>query len=54
MKETQEEAGFPSKKAITRFFKALYILFLDQERGPRLGPFLANVDQKWILERLTA
>ncbi|MFC6719395.1 lysine--tRNA ligase [Natrialbaceae archaeon GCM10025810] len=34
------------------FFAAGYRLFFDEEQGPKLGPFLANVDREFVVERL--
>jgi lysyl-tRNA synthetase class 1 len=37
---------------VGEFFTAGYRLFLDEEQGPRLGPFLAALDTAFVLERL--
>ncbi|MFC6961380.1 lysine--tRNA ligase [Halocatena marina] len=37
---------------VSRFFELGYRLFLDQPDGPRLGPFLAAMNQNFVLERL--
>ncbi|WP_256393393.1 lysine--tRNA ligase [Natronoarchaeum rubrum] len=34
------------------FFAAGYRLFFDQEDGPKLGPFLAKLDEEFVLARL--
>ncbi|WP_435195868.1 lysine--tRNA ligase [Natronomonas sp. EA1] len=34
------------------FFTAGYRLFLEEEQGPRLGPFLAALDEQFVLRRL--
>ncbi|QFU82483.1 lysine--tRNA ligase [Natronorubrum aibiense] len=34
------------------FFSAGYRLFFDEEQGPKLGPFLAKVDQAFVVDRL--
>ncbi|WP_254766779.1 lysine--tRNA ligase [Salinilacihabitans rarus] len=34
------------------FFAAGYRLFFDEEQGPKLGPFLANVDREFVVDRL--
>jgi len=34
------------------FFTAGYRLFLDEQQGPRLGPFLAALDRTFVTERL--
>ena len=46
--ELQEENKIPAKN----FFKIIYNILLDKERGPRLGFFLATMDKKFIIERL--
>ena len=33
-------------------FKALYKIFIGKTAGPRLGPFLASMDQKFVVNRL--
>ncbi|MFW9855332.1 MAG: lysine--tRNA ligase [Candidatus Thorarchaeota archaeon] len=43
-----------SKKEMQQFFKTLYYLFLGSSRGPRLAPFLAALDQEWVINRLEA
>ncbi|PSQ07568.1 lysine--tRNA ligase [Halobacteriales archaeon QS_5_70_15] len=37
---------------VGEFFAAGYRLFLDTGEGPRLGPFLAALDQEFVLRRL--
>ncbi|RQG89128.1 lysine--tRNA ligase [Natrarchaeobius halalkaliphilus] len=34
------------------FFAAGYRLFFDERQGPKLGPFLANVDREFVVARL--
>ena len=34
------------------FFAAGYRLFFDDDEGPKLGPFLAKLDQQFVVERL--
>ncbi|GAB3022906.1 lysine--tRNA ligase [Natronobiforma cellulositropha] len=34
------------------FFAAGYRLFFDDERGPKLGPFLARLDREFVVSRL--
>jgi lysyl-tRNA synthetase class 1 len=37
---------------VGEFFAAGYRLFFDDEEGPKLGPFLANLDRGFVVERL--
>ncbi|MFB6148454.1 MAG: lysine--tRNA ligase, partial [Halobacteriales archaeon] len=37
---------------VGEFFSAGYRLFLGQEQGPRLGPFLAALDRAFVVDRL--
>jgi lysyl-tRNA synthetase class 1 len=37
---------------VGEFFSAGYRLFFDQEQGPKLGPFLAKLDEEFVLARL--
>jgi lysyl-tRNA synthetase class 1 len=37
---------------IGEFFSAGYRLFFDEDQGPKLGPFLAKLDQTFVLGRL--
>ena len=46
--ELQEETQIPSKV----FFKIMYNILLNKDRGPRLGFFLATMDKEFVLERL--
>lgn len=46
--ELQEETQIPSKV----FFKVMYNILLNKDRGPRLGFFLATMDKEFVLERL--
>ena len=38
--------------AVGEFFSAGYRLFLDETEGPRLGPFLAALDDSFVVRRL--
>ena len=38
--------------AVGEFFTAGYRLFLDESEGPRLGPFLAAMDEAFVVRRL--
>ena len=44
-----KENDIPIKTA----FKTLYQIILGQEKGPRAGYFLSNIDKQFILERVT-
>jgi len=46
--DLQEKNQIPAKN----FFKIMYNILLDKERGPRLGFFLATMDKQFIIERL--
>ncbi len=46
--DLQEKNQIPAKN----FFKIMYNILLDKERGPRLGFFLATIDKQFIIERL--
>ena len=37
---------------LSQFFKVNYKLFFSQDRGPRLGPLLASLDQEFVVRRL--
>ena len=37
---------------VGEFFAVGYRLFFDDEEGPKLGPFLANLDREFVLARL--
>jgi lysyl-tRNA synthetase class 1 len=37
---------------VGEFFSAGYRLFFDDDEGPKLGPFLANLDREFVVERL--
>jgi lysyl-tRNA synthetase class 1 len=37
---------------VGEFFAAGYRLFFDDDEGPKLGPFLANLDRDFVVERL--
>jgi len=34
------------------FFGAGYRLLFDEDEGPQLGPFIAKLDQEFVVERL--
>ncbi len=46
------EAARRHDVAVGDFFAAGYRLFFDEDQGPKLGPFLAKVDQTFVVERL--
>ncbi len=46
--ETAKASGIGGGKA----FRAIYRVFLDKERGPRAGPFLASLDKDFVMQRL--
>ena len=46
--DLQEKNNIPAKK----FFKLMYNILLNKERGPRLGFFLATMDKEFVIERL--
>jgi len=46
--DLQEKNQIPAKN----FFRIMYNILLDKERGPRLGFFLATMDKQFIIERL--
>jgi len=46
--DLQEKSQIPAKN----FFKIMYNILLDKERGPRLGFFLATMDKRFVIERL--
>ncbi|MEF8783517.1 MAG: lysine--tRNA ligase [Haloarculaceae archaeon] len=37
---------------VGEFFAAGYRLFFDDDEGPKLGPFLANLDREFVVDRL--
>ncbi len=41
-----------SRKKMTAFFGVLYQIFLGTSRGPRFAPFIAALEQDWVIERL--
>jgi len=47
--EISEKTKIPIKTA----FQAIYLVLLGQEKGPRAGFFLSNIDRQFILGRLT-
>jgi lysyl-tRNA synthetase class 1 len=46
------ETAKANEVAVGDLFEAGYRLFLDEEQGPRLGPFLAPMDDEPVVERL--
>ncbi|RXK47499.1 lysine--tRNA ligase [Halorientalis pallida] len=46
------EAAKRHEIEVSDFFGAGYRLFLDTDQGPRLGPFLAALDEAFVLDRL--
>lgn len=46
--ESGKESGLAGGKA----FRAIYLAFLGQQRGPRAGHFLASLDKPFVLRRL--
>jgi len=46
--DLQEEYDIPAKE----YFKVMYNILLDKDRGPRLGFFLASMERKFVLDRL--
>ncbi|MFB6178527.1 MAG: lysine--tRNA ligase [Halorientalis sp.] len=46
------EAAKRNDVEVGDFFGAGYQLFLDTDQGPRLGPFLAALDEQFVLDRL--
>jgi lysyl-tRNA synthetase class 1 len=47
--EISEKTKIPIKTA----FQAIYQVLLGQEKGPRAGFFLSNLDKQFVLERVT-
>ena len=47
----REKFGLSRKKMAT-FFGVLYQIFLGTTRGPRFAPFIASLDQEWVINRL--
>ena len=41
-----------SRKQMNVFFGILYQIFLGSSRGPRFAPFIAALDQEWVINRL--
>ena len=46
--ETSEEEKIPIKTA----FKTIYQIIIGQEKGPRMGYFLSNLDKDFVLKRI--
>jgi lysyl-tRNA synthetase class 1 len=46
--EIAAELELPAKE----IFQAIYVAFLDQTRGPRIGWFLSSLDFGFVLQRL--
>ena len=45
-----KKGGLPVETG--RFFRDLYLVLLGSERGPRAAPFLAVLEEDWVLRRL--
>jgi lysyl-tRNA synthetase class 1 len=52
LQERVYEAARAEGVEVGEFFSLGYRLFLDEEQGPRLGPFLAALDRTFVVERL--
>ncbi len=50
MKRVTSKIG--SKKAVKRFFAALYMMFLGKQYGPRVAPMLASLNKDFVLKRM--
>ena len=48
--ELQEKHNTPAKE----YFRIMYSIILGKERGPRLGFFLATMEQRFVVERLNS
>jgi len=48
--ELQEKYNIPAKE----YFRIMYLTILGKERGPRLGFFLATIEQRFVVERLNS
>ena len=48
--ELQEKYKTPAKE----YFRIMYLIILGKERGPRLGFFLATIEQRFVVERLNS
>ena len=48
--ELQKKYDTPAKE----YFRIMYLIILGKERGPRLGFFLATMEQKFVVERLNS
>ena len=46
--DLQENYEIPAKE----YFKVMYNILLDKDRGPRLGFFLASMEREFVLDRL--
>ena len=46
--DLQESYEIPAKE----YFRVMYNILLDKDRGPRLGFFLASMEPKFVLDRL--
>ena len=42
-----------SRKKMTNFFGALYLIILGTNRGPRFAPFIAALEKEWVIKRLS-
>ena len=48
--DLQEKNQIPAKD----YFKIMYNVILGKDKGPRLGFFLATMERKFVLDRLSA
>ena len=46
--ETKEESGLTPQE----FFKAIYLVFLGKESGPKVGWFLSTLEKEFVINRL--
>ncbi len=49
MYQISEEKNIPAKQG----FQSLYQIILGQQKGPRLGYFLSNLEKEFVLKRIT-
>ncbi len=52
LQEEIYEAARRNDVPVGEFFEAGYRLFLEESEGPRLGPFLAALDESFVVDRL--
>mgnify|MGYP000058809102 CR=1 FL=1 len=50
MKEVTSKIS--SKKEVTKFFKALYLIFLGKDFGPRIAPMLSTLEKDFVVNRM--